>query len=265
MHRHLEWILRGLEVQFPGAPVIVRADHRSEKHEGIKMDGPPPPESLREIVIKEGPAQFRVDLRKGHKTGFFLDQRDNRARVAELCKGHEFFDGFCYSGGFAVMAALSGAKRVEAVDLDENAIAMANKNKKQNNLGESLEFRHGDVFNVLRDHRTAGKRFARMILDPAKQAVSRPELPKAAAAYQDMNRLGMQCVEPGGMLVSCSCTGLLQEEDFIDVLRAAAVQAGVELQIFHISGAPGDHPVAGFVPEGRYLKAVFSRVWPVRR
>jgi len=260
MSRHLEWLRQGLAESFPNHELIVRADHRTERLEGVKMDGPPP--QTRELVIRENKLRLHVDLRRGHKTGFFLDQRDNRARVAELSAGEEVFDGFCYTGGFALSAALAGAKSVEAVDLDEKAVAVAVKNQALNSAGPQLQFTHGDVFDVLRAKRAGGKRFTRIILDPAKLALSKAEVPKALSAYADMNRLALQCLQPGGILVSCSCTGLVSEEDFLMALKAAAEEAGVELQIMAIHGAAPDHPWSIRVPEGRYLKAVFSRVMP---
>ena len=261
IHRHIDWIRDGFSAQFPNCEIIVKSDFRTEKLEGVKMDGPPP--RTREVVIHEHNLKLNVDLRRGHKTGYFLDQRDNRRRMAEFCKGHKVFDGFCYTGGFALSAALNGAASVEAVDLDEKVIEVAEENKKLNGLGENLKFVHGNVFDVLRDRRAAGERYSRMILDPAKLAISRHDINKALSGYADMNRLGMQCLEPGGVLLSCSCTGLISEEQFLMALRAAAEEANVELQILAIHGAPGDHPWAVRAPEGRYLKAVFSRVMPL--
>ncbi|MFH0938115.1 MAG: class I SAM-dependent rRNA methyltransferase [Planctomycetota bacterium] len=262
MHRHLEWLRQGFAEHFPDHELIVRADHRTERLEGVKMDGPPP--QTRQLVIRENKLKLHVDLRRGHKTGFFLDQRDNRTRLGELSAEQEVFDGFCYTGGFALSAALHGAKSVEAVDLDEKAIEIANQNKTLNGIGEHLKFIHGNVFEVLRDRRAAGKRYSRIILDPSKLALTREEIPKALSAYADMNRLAMQCLQPGGVLLSCSCTGLVSETDFLTALRAAASEASVELQILAIHNASADHPWALHVPEGRYLKAVFSRVMPQR-
>ncbi|MGD0091910.1 MAG: class I SAM-dependent rRNA methyltransferase [Planctomycetota bacterium] len=263
MHRHLEWVKQGLAEHFPGHEIIVRSDYRTEKLEGLKMDGPPP--VTRELEIHEHNLKLHVDLRRGHKTGYFLDQRDNRQRVASLCAGADVFDGFCYTGGFALAAALGGAKTVEAVDLDEKAIAVAERNRELNALSpEQAAFRHGNVFDFLRDRRASGKRYTRIILDPAKLAQAREEVSKALSAYADMNRLAMQCLEPGGILVSCSCTGLVGEADFLLALRAAAAEAGMELQVFAIHGAAPDHPWAIRMPEGRYLKVVFSRVLPLR-
>ena len=262
MHRHAAWVRAALASAFPDAAVVVRADHRVERQEGVKMDGGAPPEPARALAVREGPARFEIDLRRGHKTGFFLDQRDNRARMAELCRGEDLFDGFCYTGGFAVHAALAGAASVLAVDLDEDAVEVALRNKQLNALGASVSFRHGNVFDVLRGLRQSGRRFSRMVLDPPKLAHARGETGRALAAYKDMNRLGMQCLQPGGVLLSCSCTGLVQEGEFLEALRYAASEARAELQVMHVAGAAPDHPWTARFPEGRYLKAVFSRVVP---
>jgi 23S rRNA (cytosine1962-C5)-methyltransferase len=262
MHRHIEWLRAAFSEAFPQHEIIVRSDHRTERLEGVKMDGPPP--ETPKVVIRERELKMHVDLRRGHKTGYFLDQRDNRRRVAAMSAGEDVFDGFCYTGGFALSAALAGAKSVEAVDLDEKAVEVAELNGALNGLQDKVRFAHGNVFDVLRERRTAGKRYTRVILDPAKLALTKDEVPRALSAYADMNRLGMHCLQPGGVLVSCSCTGLVSEEDFLMALRAAANEAGMDLQVIAIHGAAGDHPWALRVPEGRYLKTVFSRVMPLR-
>jgi 23S rRNA (cytosine1962-C5)-methyltransferase len=262
MHRHLAWVKSGLEAEFPGAELVVRADHRSEKLEGLRMDGPPPSAQARAVRIREGPARFHVDLRRGHKTGFFLDQRENRARSAELARGREVLDGFCYTGAFGIRAALAGAKSVEAADLDETALAVAERNRELNGLGGSLRFVQANVFDLLRERRSAGRKYGMVILDPSKQAVSRHEVGRALAAYRDLNRLALQCLQPGGVLLSCSCTGLISEEEFLAALASAAEEARMELQVFLLAGAAPDHPFAVRAPEGRYLKAVFARARP---
>jgi 23S rRNA (cytosine1962-C5)-methyltransferase len=260
MHRHLAWVRAALEAALPGLEIVVRADHRVEKQEGVHMDGPAP--AGNRLVIREGPAKFEVDLRRGHKTGFFLDQRENRARMAALCRGEDLFDGCCYTGGFAVHAALSGATSVLAVDLDEDAVEVAERNKRLNTLGGNVSFQHGNVFDVLRGFKQSGRRFTRMVLDPPKLAPSKAELERALVAYRDMNRLGMQCLQPGGILLSCSCSGLVGEAEFLETLRHAASESRAELQILHVDSAGPDHPWTARFPEGRYLKAVFSRVMP---
>jgi len=261
IHRHLEWIQEAFLAHYPDHEIIVKSDFRTEKLEGVKMDGPAP--KTRELVIQENKLKLNVDLRRGHKTGYFLDQRENRFRVYEMAAGHTVFDGFCYSAGFGLSAALGGAKTVESVDLDEDAVEIAEKNKELNQTGDAHTLLHGNVFDVLRDHRAVDQKFSLMILDPAKLAFSKDEIPKAMSAYADMNRLGMQCLQPGGVLLSCSCTGLVSEEDFLTALRAAAAEARMEMQVLGVFGAPGDHPFAMRVPEGRYLKSVFSRITPL--
>lgn len=263
MYRYLDWVTAGLRAQFPDASVLVRADRRTQRHEGMEMPEVAPPKGGERVVIKENAVKFQVDLRTGHKTGFFVDQRDNRVRVAELCKGQDVFDGCCYTGGFALYAARAGARQVEAVDLDEAAIETAEKNRSLNGIGDAVRFQHANVFDVLRAHRAADHVFSRIVLDPSKQAIRKEEVPKALTAYADMNRLAMDCLKPGGILVSCSCTGLVSEEEFLMALRAAAAEAGVEYQVFSITGPGPDHPHAVRVPEGRYLKVVYGRCSPL--
>ncbi|MCX7804454.1 MAG: class I SAM-dependent rRNA methyltransferase, partial [Planctomycetota bacterium] len=260
--RMLPWVRGELECHFPGARIHVRADHRSEKLEGVRMDGEPSGESS--VEIREGPCRFLADLRKGHKTGFFLDQRDNRAFAAALARGASVLDCFCYTGGFAIACAVKGeCREILAVDLDEKALAMARENAKLNGLPESrIEWMHGDAFDVLRELRTARRLFDMAILDPAKMAATRDEAPKALDAYADMNRLAMGVLRPGGVLVSCSCSGAVPEPDFLLALRCAAREASCGLQIFRVAGAAPDHPFSIHCPEGRYLKVVFSRVFP---
>ncbi len=262
--RMLPWVRDELGRHFPGARFHVRADHRSEKLEGVKMDGEPAGESS--VEIREGPCRFLADLRKGHKTGFFLDQRDNRTFAADLARRASVLDCFCYTGGFAITCAVRGeCREIRAVDLDEKALAVAKENARLNGLAEDrVEWIHGDVFDVLRELRAAKRLFDMAILDPAKMAVSREEAHRALDAYTDMNKLAMGVLRPGGILVSCSCSGAVSEPDFLLALRCAAREASCNLQVFRVAGAAPDHPFSIHCPEGRYLKAVFSRVFPSR-
>jgi 23S rRNA (cytosine1962-C5)-methyltransferase len=194
-----------------------------------------------------------------HKTGFFLDQRDNRKALAGFCAGRRVLDLCCNTGGFAVYAkALGGADEVVAVDLDEQALALARQNA---NLNQArIRFVQADLFSWLRDTLATGQRFDVVVLDPSKQTRDREALDYALKRYLDMNRLALQAVASGGLFLTCSCTGLVGEEAFLDTLRRAAWQAGRVLQVLRISGAGPDHPFLAHVPEGRYLKAVFGRV-----
>jgi len=194
-----------------------------------------------------------------HKTGFFLDQRDNRRALADLCAGKRVLDLCCNTGGFAVYAkAKGGAEEVVGVDLDEQALELAKQNA---NLNQArIRFVQADLFAWLREVVPSGQRFDVVVLDPSKQTRDREAVGLALKRYLDMNRLALLAVAPGGVFLTCSCTGLVSEADFLESVRRAAWQAGRTLQVFKVAGAAPDHPFLLQVPEGRYLKAVFCRV-----
>lgn len=231
---------------------FVRASEEIQRLEGFRLPVSAPPEG---IVIREHELQYRIDFARGHKTGFFCDQRDNRRFLASLSSGRRVLDLCCYTGGFALSAARAGAERVTAVDLDEEVLDTARQNARLNRV--KVEFLHADLFNYLRQARET---FDLIVLDPPKMAASRDDLPRAKKSYFDMNYLALKVLPPGGILVSCSCSGLVSEEDFLGILRAAAREAGRTLQVFRVAGAGPDHPVSSSYPEGRYLKTVFSQV-----
>jgi 23S rRNA (cytosine1962-C5)-methyltransferase len=215
-------------------------------------------------VIQEHGVRFRVAPGSKHKTGFFLDQRDNRLLLSSFCSGRRVLDLCCNTGGFAVYAkARGGAEEVVGVDLDETALALARQNAGLNAV--RIRFVQADLFSWLRDVLGQGERFDVVVLDPAKQTRDRESVDFALKRYLDMNRLALQAVAPGGLFLTCSCTGLISETDFLDTLRRAAWQAGRTVQVLHLSGAGPDHPFLAHVPEGRYLKAVFCRVHPLAR
>src|SRR5205823_1125576 len=178
---------------------------------------------------------------------------------AGFCTGRRVLDLCCNSGGFSVYAkALGGASEVVGVDLDEQALAMARQNAGLNQA--QVRFVQADLFAWLRDVLPTGNRFDVVVLDPAKMTRDREAVDQALKKYLDMNRLALQAVAPGGIFLTCSCTGLVSEETFLDTLRRAAWQAGRAVQVIKIAGAGGDHPFLAHVQEGRYLKAVFCRV-----
>src|SRR5205823_12282896 len=185
-----------------------------------------------------------------HKTGFFLDQRDNRQALAAFCQGKRVLDLCCSTGGFAVCAKVLGAAEdVVGVDLDEQAITMAKQNA---NLNQArIKFVQADLFPWLRETIANGTRFDVVVLDPAKQTRDREEIDYALKRYFDMNKLALQAVAPGGMFLTCSCTGLVSEAMFLETLRRAAWQAGRTLQVLRLAGAGADHPFLVHVPEGR--------------
>jgi len=195
----------------------------------------------------------------GHKTGFFLDQRDNRARLATLVRGKKFLDAFAYTGAFGVAAVTRGkAAQVVAVDLDEDAVAQGRRNADLNNA--PIEWLHEDVFRYLKGQRHAVAPFDVISLDPPKWASDRGEVDAAGAKYVDLNVYAMRALRPGGLLLTCCCSGPVSERKFLEFLHRAAAVADRRLEIFHLGGAAGDHPLDVHCPESRYLKAVFGRV-----
>jgi 23S rRNA (cytosine1962-C5)-methyltransferase len=255
MYRFREAIQSALARHYPEATFYYFAEEHVQKQESIDVRAPvpPPPEIIHEFGVK-----FRVMPGSKHKTGFFADQRDNRRRLASMSAGKRVLDICCNTGGFAVHAKAAGADEVTGLDLDESAIALARQNAGLNNL--RLRFVQADLFPWLRDRITHHQRWDVVVLDPAKQTRDREELPVALKRYLDMNRLALQVVAEGGVFATFSCTGLVSEADFLDVVRKAAWQAGRHVQIFHVGGAGGDHPYFTHAQEGRYLKAVFARV-----
>jgi 23S rRNA (cytosine1962-C5)-methyltransferase len=256
MHRFRETIQEALRVHYPECACYWFAEEHVQKQESFDCRSPEPPPPA---VITEHGLRFRVAPGSKHKTGFFLDQRDNRKTLAGLCQGKKVLDLCCNTGGFAVYAkALGQAEEVVGVDLDEQALALAKQNA---NLNQArVRFVQADLFAWLREVLPGGQRFDVVVLDPSKQTRDREEIGYALKRYLDMNRLALQAVVPGGQFLTCSCTGLVREEDFLETLRRAAWQAGRTLQIWKISGAGPDHPFLSHVPEGRYLKAIFCRV-----
>lgn len=256
MYRFRATLQALLEGHFPGSRFYWFAEEHVQKQESFdcRPPEPPPPE-----IITEHGVKFRVAPGSKHKTGFFLDQRDNRRLLASFCAGRRVLDLCCNTGGFSVYAKVLGAaEEVIGIDLDEQALALARQNASLNQV--RLRFVQSDLFPWLRDVIATGQRFDVVVLDPAKQTRDREEIDFALKRYLDMNRLALQAVAPGGIYLTCSCTGLISEVDFVDTLRRAAWQAGRTAQVLRITGAGADHPFLLHVPEGRYLKAVLCRV-----
>ena len=207
-------------------------------------------------IIEYG-LNFRVDVEQGQKTGFFLDQRENRARVRALAAGREVLDGFCYTGGFSIAALAGGAKRITAIESSSAALDVARENLGANPLdAASIEFRQADVFAELRRLRDAGARFDLIILDPPKFAPTAAQVKKAARAYKDINLWALKLLAPGGLLATFSCSGGVSAALFQSIVAGAALDAGAEATIIDRFTAAADHPVALEFPEGEYLKGL---------
>ena len=221
------------------------------------LAGEEPPEL---IEISEGPCKFLVDVRRGHKTGFYLDQRDARAAVGPLANGGEVLNCFCYTGGFGLYARACGAAKVTQVDASEDALALARKNEALTHFcGTETEYVAADVFRYLRTCRDAGKTFDLIVLDPPKFAATKGQLMKAARGYKDINLLAMKLLKPGGALATFSCSGAMTSALFDQVLAEAASDARRDFQVVARTHAGADHPVALNFPEGEYLKGVILR------
>ncbi len=238
--------------------VVVRADPAIERLEGFQT---PPEERVldKPVVIREHGVRYHVDVAAGQKTGFFCDQRDNRLRFAQLARQSDVLDICCYTAGFGLCAKLLGdAKEVTSVDLDEEALAVARQNVNLNNTRINLV--HADAFSYLRQMIGNARRFDAVALDPPKLAASRTQLDEALRKYHDLNSLAVQVVNPGGIFLTCSCSGLVSDQQFSQTVQHAARRAGRSLQRFDQSGAAPDHPVMPNCPESAYLKALWFRV-----
>jgi 23S rRNA (cytosine1962-C5)-methyltransferase len=275
MYRRATAIVERLASMCGVRHTLVRPSPQFLSQEGCE---PPPlasPDLPDQVTIEEFGTRFRVRFAGGHKTGFFCDQRDNRRQLAAMCEGRSVLDLCCYTGGFSVQAKRLGkAAEVTGVDLDEEPLKLARENA---NLNQArVRFVQADAFAYMRDMIEQQRQYDVVVLDPPKLVRSRLELEEGTRKHFDLNRLAMRLVRPGGLLLSCCCSGLLQTEDFHRLLISASRQAGAELpttdptakpwhaarslQILAKTGAAADHPIAGDVPETEYLKAVWMRI-----
>lgn len=260
-----ETIADSLMAHFPNAKgVYERSDADVRQREGLEgvcgiLRGEEPPER---ILIKEFDCAFEVNVREGHKTGFYLDQRDNRRLLAGYCEGTDVLNAFCYTGGFGIVALKAGATSVTHIDLSELALEQAKANTLRNapNADQST-FIQGNVFHVLRDMRNEAKNYDVVVLDPPKFAESHKAVMKAARGYKDINLLGIKLVRPGGILMTFSCSGAMDTELFHKVVAEAAHDAGREVQVIKRLEQATDHPEGIAFPEGFYLKGLLCRVY----
>ncbi len=216
---------------------------------------------VRSVRIREHGVRYAVNFESGHKTGFFCDQRENRRMLAQFTEGKDVLDLCCYTGGFSLAAKVLGkAAEVTSVDLDEKAIEQAKQNANLNQVRLSLV--HTDAFQYARQMEGLARKWDVVVLDPPKLIHSRDEEDGSGyRKYEDLNRLAMRLVKPGGILLTCSCSGLLSAPDFAALVTKAAHREGKKLQYFHQSGPGPDHPVFSNCPESAYLKTVWARVF----
>lgn len=243
--------------------IYERDDEAVREKEGLPLQtgvlwGEEPPEW---VEMEEGGLRFLVDLRQGHKTGFYLDQRENRARLLRYAAGQEVLNAFAYTGAFGLYALRGGAAHVVNVDTSERALDLARRNFARNGWGEGrAEFVAGDVFQVLRRYRQEGRQFDLMVLDPPKFAHSAADVPSATRGYKDVNLLAFQLLREGGVLFTFSCSGAISADLFQKVVFRASLDAGRDVQVLERLTQSSDHPVLLSFPEGEYLKGLVCRV-----
>jgi 23S rRNA (cytosine1962-C5)-methyltransferase len=247
----------------PCAGIYERSDVDVRAKEGLPLRtgglaGPAPPER---VEIAEHGAHFWVDILQGHKTGFYLDQRDNRALVRVAASGREVLNCFAYTGAFGVSALLGGAAHVTQVESSGAALELAQHHIALNGL-EAGRAAHveGDVFQVLRQYRDSRRQFDLIVLDPPKFAESKHQVERAARGYKDINLLAFKLLRPGGLLFTFSCSGSVPPDLFQKIVADAALDAGRAAQMVRRLTQSADHPVALSFPEGEYLKGLVCRV-----
>lgn len=264
---HLDDLLDAIEESHDPSAVVLRlsrgvasASNTSGIGDGVVLRGDGPPEL---VAFREHGLRFTADVRRGQKTGWFLDQRDNRRRVAALVAGARVLDVFCSGGGFTVHAAAGGASYVHSVDLSRHAVADTSRHLEMNrSVGGVARAGHsgtvGDAFEVMADLGRAGERHGVVVVDPPSFASKQSDVAGALRSYERLAALAVDVVEPGGMLVQASCSSRVTGDDFERSVVAGAARSGVRLEVERRTGQPVDHPVG--LPERSYLKAIFARV-----
>lgn len=257
-------LVAALKTRFPDCNIYERSDVSVRKKEGLKptqgvLHGDVPPKHL---VITENGVKIQVDIESGHKTGFYLDQRDSRYGAMKYVVEKEVLNCFSYTGGFGLYALKGGAKHVINADVSQPALDNAKQNAELNGFDLSrATFLNADVFKLLRQYREEGKQFDVVIMDPPKFADSKAQLNGACRGYKDINMLAMQILKPGGTLLTYSCSGLMEQNLFQKILADAALDAGKRVQFTERFAQAADHPVDSAYPEGFYLKGFACRVF----
>ncbi|MBW7982451.1 23S rRNA (cytosine(1962)-C(5))-methyltransferase RlmI [Enterobacillus tribolii] len=256
-------LLQALQHCFPECAIYDRSDVAVRKKEGLPLAQGPvlgdvPPDLL---PIREHGMQLLVDIRQGHKTGFYLDQRDSRLAARRFARNADVLNCFSYTGAFAVSVLMGGCKQVTSVDTSQAALDIARQNVELNGLDlGKAEFMREDVFQLLRRYRDEGRTFDLIIMDPPKFVENKNQLAGACRGYKDINMLAFSLLKPGGILLSFSCSGLMPTDLFQKILADAAIDARRDVQFIEQYRQAADHPVIATYPEGLYLKGFACRV-----
>jgi 23S rRNA (cytosine1962-C5)-methyltransferase len=282
MASHVTWAAQALDELFPGAPIFRTDDATGARLEGFEPehgwirppveatpgDTPPgacpvhsesvifgreDPATPVDLLVEEDSCRFMVRLGQGHKTGFYLDQRENRAVVSGHASGRRMLDAFCYTAAFACHALRRGAARAVLVDSSTEALALARRNLDLNGVADRAEIREGNAFDLLRELGSKGERFGLVVLDPPPFTRRKDTLEAAARGYKEINLRAIRLLEAGGVLATFSCSHHVTPALFEDICREAAGDAGAVLRVLRVLGQCGDHPVLVNVPETRYL------------
>lgn len=263
LYQHRDALIDALNQEVQPKGIWLRTEKGMREAEGLEavdglLSGEEPP---RPLFIDEHGVTYGVDVQQGQKTGCYLDQRDNRLAVSRYVRGAKVLDAFCFSGGFGITAAKVGkAASVLGIDSSESALTLARANAELNSVAEKCQWRRDDVRPALEQLAAEGKRFDVVILDPPRMARTRGGLDRAINGYARLNMAGLQVLEPGGILVTCSCSGLVSRQEFFDMLAEVARQSGRNIQVLESLGQPADHPVSVTCPESEYLKVFICRV-----
>ncbi|MBO1108387.1 23S rRNA (cytosine(1962)-C(5))-methyltransferase RlmI [Plesiomonas shigelloides] len=256
-------LMNALRECYPECNIYERSDVAVRKKEGLKqvtglLHGEEPPKLL---PIRENGVQILVDIKDGHKTGFYLDQRESRLAASRYVNGKKVLNCFCYTGAFGLFALKGNCKQVVNVDVSQPALDIARQNAELNGFDMSrAEFVRADVFKLLREYREQGEKFDVIIMDPPKFIENKGQLAGGCRGYKDINMLAMQLLNPGGTLLTYSCSGLMESGLFQKILADAALDAKREVQFVEQFTQAADHPVLSTYPEGLYLKGFACRV-----
>lgn len=236
-----------------------RAREGLEPSQGLRYGQGLDPDFLAAVPFSEDGAHYLADVAAGHKTGFFLDQRPARALARGLARGRDCLDLFCHSGAFSMALALGGARSVLALDQSAEALALGRRHAVLNQVQDRVQFRQADLFQALREMERQPRRFGLVVLDPPALAKEGEAVGGALRGYRELNLRALRLLEPGGLLLTCSCTGAVSEAQFNDAVHAAALDAPATLRVLARLGAGPDHPALLGFPEGRYLKGLLLR------
>lgn len=254
-------IVKAIEQIFSPEGIYERNDVPVRELEGLQQQkGFLSAEFNTNIIINENGVRFHVDIANGQKTGFFLDQQDNRKAIQNIVKGADVLGAFCYTGSFEISAAFYGAKKVTGLDISESAIAMCNKNALLNSVENKCSFICVNAFDVLKNWAKENKQWDVVMLDPPSFTKNRSSIDKAVAGYKEINLRGMKLVKPGGFLVTSSCTNLVQPELFLDTIYAAAKDAKRKLRQVVFNAQSADHPIIRGQEYTHYLKFLIVQV-----